>query len=86
MQQPAERVMQYLRTRLDDLTANNLTWMIVALRTAGIPASQTLITKALTKLTSSQQQNGQWPSDDGPAYDVHTTLEALFALKLCSKI
>jgi hypothetical protein len=84
--QQTEQVMQYLRTRLGDFSANNLTWMIVALRTAGVPAGQILIAEALTKLTSLQQENGQWPSDDGPEYDVHTTLEALFALKLCERM
>jgi hypothetical protein len=83
--QQAELALRYLRTRLGDFSANNLTWMITALRTVDVPADQALITEALTKLMSLQQKNGQWQSDDGPAYDVHATLEALFALKLCTR-
>jgi len=81
-----EKVMRYLMNRLDDFSANNLTWMITALRVVKIPADQPLILEALSRLESLQQVDGYWQSDDGPEYDVHTTLEALFALKLCERI
>jgi len=85
MVQQAEKVMEYLRIRLGEFSANNLTWMITTLRTVDIPANHKLITEALTNLIPLQQNNGQWQSDDGPDFDVHTTLEALYALKLCEK-
>jgi squalene cyclase len=81
-----EQVMHYLEKRLGDFSANNLTWLITTLRTVKISANQMLISEALARLVSLQQKNGQWQSDDGQEFDVHTTLEALFALKLCEQI
>jgi len=86
MVKQAEQVIRYLETRLGDFSANNLTWMITALRMVDIPAKHPLIAEALDRLMSLQQKNGSWPSDDGSEFDIHTTLEALFALKLCEKM
>jgi hypothetical protein len=82
MEQQSQQTMRSLRAKLDQFSANNLTWMITAVRSVDIPANQPLITEAMDRLRSLQQVNGSWQSDDGSEYDVHTTLEALFALKL----
>ena len=86
MEQQSHQTMRYLTTKLDQFSANNLAWMITALRSVDIPDNQPLITDAIDRLTLLQQVDGRWQSDDGSEYDVHTTLEALFAHKLCGKI
>ena len=85
MTQQAEQVVEYLQTRLDDFSANNLSWMITTLRSVDVASHHPLLTKAVEKLAISQHSDGGWQSDDGPSYDVHTTLEALYALKLCQR-
>jgi hypothetical protein len=82
----AERVLAYLTGRVAELSASQLAWMVTALRIAGLPAEDALIQIALPNLEPSQQEDGSWASDDGPDFDVHTTLETLYALKLCGII
>ena len=79
-------VMGYLQKRLDDFSASNLTWLITAIIAAEIPAGHALIQGALNRLTSMQQEDGSWHSDDGADFNLHTTLEALFALKMGVRI
>ena len=79
----AESVLNYLATRLDKLSASNLAWLITSLRTAHVPTDHPLIEGAVFRLMWLQLQNGRWQSDDGAEYDVHVTLEALYALRLC---
>ena len=81
----SERVLSYLDTQLANLPASNLAWMIVALRSAGVPASHSLVTKAASFLERGQGQDGHWSSEDGPPRDVHSTLEAMRALRLCGR-
>jgi hypothetical protein len=80
------RVLAYLDERILELSASQLAWMITALRIAGLASSHALIQAALPRLVSCQQEDGRWTSDDGPTFDVHATLEALYALKLCGII
>jgi hypothetical protein len=86
MELESQLTMRSLIAKLDQFSANNLTWMITAVRSVDIPTNHPLITEAIDRLISLQQVNGRWQSDDGSVYDVHSTLEALFALKLCEKI
>jgi hypothetical protein len=86
MADEAKRVLERLETRIEELSPNHLAWMISALLIAGLPAGHPLIQAALPRLVSGQQKDGRWASDDGPAFDVHTTLEALYALKSCGAI
>ncbi len=81
----SERVLSYLDTQLANLPASNLAWMIVALRSAGVPASHSLLTKAASILELGQGQDGRWSSEDGPPRDVHSTLEAMRALRWCGR-
>lgn len=78
------KTLAYLNTHLAQLSANNLTWLIVALRTAGILANQPLLVGALARLRHLQQGDGRWLSDDAMERDVHVTLEALRAIQLCA--
>jgi hypothetical protein len=72
--------LDYLQGCFDDLSASHLAWLITTLLPAGLPADYVLVTQALSKLADLQQPDGRWQSDDGPDFDVSTTLEALFAL------
>jgi len=82
----AEHVLAYLAGRITELSASQLAWMVTALRIAELPAEDALIQSAIPSLVSSQREDGRWTSDDGPVFDVHTTLETLYALKLCGII
>lgn len=79
--EPAERILICLSTRLLDLSASSLAWLIVTLRLAGLPATTPLIAQAASLLEQQQQPAGNWESEDGPDQDVHATLEALRALR-----
>src|SRR6266540_2360815 len=56
-------------------------WLGAALRRAGMSGDDWLLTAARKRLTETQRSDGGWPSDDGPAFDVHTTLTAIRALR-----
>ncbi len=57
--------------------------MLIALRSAGVPAGHAPLQRAASLLAEGQAPDGRWPSEDGAARDVHATLEALRALRLC---
>lgn len=76
----AECVLTHLTSQLDQLSPANLAWLLVSLHRAGLPTEHPLLSAAATNLDGQQQPDGRWPADDGPAWDAHTTLEALRAL------
>jgi hypothetical protein len=78
----AERVYPFLESRVPEMPAASLAWLIVALRGAGLPASHRLIVFAADRLPTLQATDGRWPYDEGPDREVATTLAALHALKL----
>lgn len=82
----SQRVLSYLATRLADMSANNLTWLLTTLLGAGIPASNSLIKDASSILEQFRDPDGHWASDDGPEFDVHCTLEALRVLSLLGAV
>jgi hypothetical protein len=84
--EPAETVLIYLETRLGDISASALAWLIVALRMGGVPSEIKIIGRALGLLEGAQCDDGCWSSEDGRAFDVNATLEALRAFKLCGHI
>lgn len=82
----AELVFGYLQQRLGaDFPASNLGWLVNSLLIAGVPSSHPLVDAAASQLEQCQQADGRWASEDGPDYDVHSTLEALRALRLCGR-
>ena len=82
--EPAERALGHLGALLPDLDAGNLAWLAVALVSAGLPTKHPLLRRAMAMLTGRQRPDGRWESEDGPARDVHTTLEVLRALRACT--
>lgn len=83
--EPAERVCGYLYTRLEEMPASNLAWIVTTFALAGVPATDSLMTAAADRLAGMQAADGRWQSEDGPARDGHVTLEALRALRLCGR-
>jgi hypothetical protein len=81
-----ERILAYLGSRIKDLPASNLAWILITLISAGISTNHSLVVNAAELLEQSQKDDGRWPSEDGPDYDVHSTLEAVRALYLCGRI
>ncbi|HET7768033.1 MAG TPA: prenyltransferase/squalene oxidase repeat-containing protein [Chloroflexota bacterium] len=78
----AARVLDRLRMAiLPDVTASGLAWLVTCLAAAGVPAHHPTVRSAVQRLGPLQQPDGRWRSDDGPARDVHATLEALRALR-----
>ena len=78
----ASRVLDRLRMAiLPDVTASGLAWLVTCLAASGVPAHHPTVRSAVQRLGPLQQPDGRWSSDDGPARDVHTTLEALRALR-----
>lgn len=78
----ADRVLARLRMALSpDASASGLAWLLTTLAAAGVPAHHPTVRGAVQRLGRLQHPDGRWPSDDGPARDVHATLEALRALR-----
>ena len=76
-----ERVRRYLLSQLVTLSASNLAWMLTSLSMVGMQSDDTLIREGLDRLKEVQRPDGEWPSDDGEGFDVHTTLEAIRVLQ-----
>ena len=76
----AERVFGYLGSRVDEMAASQLAWLVTATRAAGVSTDHPLVREAIAALALLQEDDGRWRSDDGATQGVHTTLEALRAL------
>ena len=75
----AVAVLNHLQTKIGEMDAANLAWMLNALRLAGVPKAQVPIPDALARLASKQGEDGRFPSTEGQ--DVHVTLEALRTMR-----
>jgi len=82
----ATKTLAHLATRLDDLSAGNLAWLIIALREGGVPAADAAVSGALDRLVALRDPAGHWPSDEGIENSVHVTIEALKSLQLCGRL
>lgn len=77
----AARMMVLLADRVPSMSASDAASLTLALRRAGISTEDRVLTLARERLAETQRPDGAWPSDDAPAFDVHTTLTALRALR-----
>jgi len=75
------RIFGVLGDRVRTMSAADAAWMLAALRRASVTPDDSLTAAARHRLTDLQRPDGAWPSDDAPAFDVHTTLTALRALR-----
>jgi hypothetical protein len=77
----AARIQLVLAERVPQMTPADTAGMIAALRRAGIANDDWLLVSARRRLSETQRSDGGWPSDDGDAFDVHTTLAAIRACR-----
>ncbi|SRR6266508_916031 len=77
----AAQIQVILAERVPDMSPADVAWLGAAMRRAGMSGDDWLLTAARKRLTETQRSDGGWPSDDGPAFDVHTTLTAIRALR-----
>jgi len=77
----AARMLVILGERVPTMSAADAAWLVAALRRAGVGPDEALLEAARDLLSQTQRTDGAWSSDDGPSFDVHTTLTALRALR-----
>jgi hypothetical protein len=70
-----------LADRVPDMTPADVASLMAAMRRVGMSIDDWLLVAARKRLTETQRSDGGWPSDDGDAFDVHTTLTAIRALR-----
>lgn len=76
----------FLESRVPEIQASGLAWLIATLRGAGLAPDHPLLAAATARLAGLQAEDGHWPSEDGPTHDVDATLDALYALKLAGRL
>ncbi len=77
----AAQIQVVLGERVPDMTPADVAWMASTLRRVGMSADDWLLVAARKRLTETQRTDGGWPSDDGPTFDVHSTLAAIRAVR-----
>ena len=77
----AAQIQVILAERVPDMTPADVAWLAAAMRRVSMSTDDWLLTAARKRLTATQRSDGGWPSDDGDAFDVHTTLTAIRALR-----
>jgi len=82
----SSRIYPFLESRVPELPAENLAWLISALRGAGLEATHPLLAAASARLAESQATDGRFPNLENPTLDTNTTLDALYALKLTGQL
>lgn len=73
------RMQLVLGDRLPGMSPADVASLLRTLRQVGVADDDWLVKAGLRRLADTQRTDGGWPSDDGPAFDVHTTLTALRA-------
>jgi hypothetical protein len=77
----AARMQLVLGERVAKMSPAEIAWMAAALRRVGVRPDDWLLVTARRRLAETQRTDGGWPSDDGEAFDVHTTLIAIRACR-----
>ncbi|WP_232075878.1 prenyltransferase/squalene oxidase repeat-containing protein [Phytohabitans suffuscus] len=75
------RIQIMLGDRLSQMSPADVASMASALRRVGVAVDEWLLTAARRRLAETQRSDGGWTSDDGAAFDVHTTLAAIRATR-----
>ncbi|HEX6969335.1 MAG TPA: prenyltransferase/squalene oxidase repeat-containing protein [Micromonosporaceae bacterium] len=75
------RIQLVLADRLPGMSPADVASMAAALRRAGVGEETPLLAAARRRLAETQRSDGGWASDDGAAFDVHTTLAAIRACR-----
>jgi hypothetical protein len=82
----AEKVIAACQDKMDDLPASSLAWMGVTLIIGRIRQKNPLIKKAAASLLALRKPGDYWDSEDGTAWNCHTTIEAIRILKFTKKL
>jgi Prenyltransferase and squalene oxidase repeat len=77
----AAQIQMVLAERVPQLSPANVADLAATFRRAGLSHEDWLLAAARKRLTETQRSDGGWSSDDGDAFDVHTTLTAIRALR-----
>jgi hypothetical protein len=77
----AARIQVILGERVPEMSAADTASLACALRRIGVAEDDWLLVAARRRLAETQRSDGGWESDDGRAFDVHTTLAAIRALR-----
>jgi hypothetical protein len=86
MADEAGKGLAYLGRRVPELSAGNLAWLVIALRTGGVDAGEETVSAALERLVALRDPAGYWPSDEGADNAVHVTVEAIKAMQLGGRL
>jgi hypothetical protein len=70
-----------LTDRIPDMSAADVAWLAAAFRRVGLSPLDGVLEAARLRLGQTQRTDGGWASDDGEAFDVHTTLAAIRGLR-----
>jgi hypothetical protein len=77
----ATRVQAVLADRIATMTGADCAWLAATLRRVGVSGDDSVLQAARRRLSETQRSDGGWESDDGDAFNVHTTLTAIRALR-----
>jgi hypothetical protein len=77
----AARMQAVLGERLPEMTGADTAWLACALRRLDVGENDWLLLAARRRLAETQRSDGSWLSDDGDAFNVHTTLAAIRACR-----
>ncbi len=77
----AAQIQVILAERIPSMSPADVAWLAAALRRAGLSTDEWVMTLARRRLAETQRSDGGWPSDDGEAFDVHTTLAAIRGMR-----
>jgi hypothetical protein len=77
----AARMQVVLTDRLPDMSAGDAAWLAASLRRAGVSETDWSLIAARRRLAETQRSDGGWTSDDGEAFDVNVTLQAIRACR-----
>lgn len=63
-----------------------LAWLMFCFRDAGLRVNYPFVKRCLNELVKKQRPDGSWDSEDGEAFAVHATIEALCVIKHYGRI
>jgi hypothetical protein len=77
----AAQIQVVLANRMPEMSAADVAWLSASFRRVGLSNEDFVLQKARARLAETQRSDGGWPSDDGDAFDVHTTLAAIRGMR-----